>query len=182
MRVITGSRRGKKLTAPKGLDTRPTLDRVKQVMFDTIQFDIEGKTVLDLFAGSGQLGIEALSRGAEKAWFCDISPEAADIVRKNLAACGFEKKAQVTCNLHTVCVTMLKRAGERADIVFLDPPYHRGLARDALRLLTEQDVLSPGALIVCEHASDEAVEPPGGFAVRKEKKCGAAALSIWIKE
>lgn len=182
MRVITGSRRGKKLLAPKGLDTRPTLDRVKQVMFDTLQFDIEGKTAVDLFAGSGQLGIEALSRGAEEAWFCDASKEAADVVRKNLTACGFEKKAQVTCNLYTECVTMIKRMGKTADIVFLDPPYHRGLIPDAMRTLTEAGVLSEEALIVCEHAADESLEIPDGFAVIKEKKCGAATLTIWKKE
>ena len=178
MRVISGMRRGKKLAAPAGTETRPTLDRVKQIMFDTIQFEIEGKTVLDLFCGSGQLGVEALSRGAAVCYFNDSSAQALNVAKRNISDCGFEKNARVSCNLYTQCVTMLQRNSERPDIVFLDPPYHRGLIDAALQALIEGDCLAADAIVVCEHATDETVTVPADFAVIKDKKCGEVTLTI----
>lgn len=182
MRVIAGERRGKKLLAPSGMDTRPTLDRVKQKMFDCIQFEIEGKTVLDLFAGSGQLGLEALSRGAAFCHFNDMDRGAAEIVRKNIAACGFEKKSSLTCNLYTDCVTICKKKGMRFSLVLLDPPYQRGLLVKALAQLREGDLLEQRALIICERAQEEDWSVPDGFSLYKEKKCGQVSFSILQKE
>lgn len=182
MRVISGERRGKKLLAPAGLDTRPTLDRVKQRMFDSIQFEIADKTVLDLFAGSGQLGIEALSRGAAFCHFNDMDRNAAGIVEKNIAACGFEKKSRVTCNLYTDCVTICKKKGMRFSLVLLDPPYQQGLLIAALQDLIKADILETGALIVCERALEEEWEVPAGYTLLKDKTCGLVAFSVLQKE
>lgn len=182
MRVISGIRRGKKLTAPPGLDTRPTLDRVKQKMFDCIQFEVAGRTVLDLFAGSGQLGLEALSRGAEKCHFNDGSRSVCDIIRKNISECGFEKNAVVTCNLYNECVTMLKRSKNTFSLVLLDPPFHKGLIDQALTALLSADLLNEDAILVCEFASDEQITVPEGLSVWKSKKCGEVSFMVLQKE
>ncbi|MBQ6947512.1 MAG: 16S rRNA (guanine(966)-N(2))-methyltransferase RsmD [Clostridia bacterium] len=181
MRIIGGERRGKKLLAPEGMDTRPTLDRVKQRMFDSIQFEIEGKTVLDLFAGSGQLGLEALSRGAAFCHFNDMDRQAALIVQKNITACSFEKKSSVTCNLYTDCVTICKKKGLRFSLVLLDPPYQQGLLSAALSALQEAELLEQDALIVCERALEEEWTVPAGYTLYKDKKCGQVCFSILKK-
>lgn len=177
MRIISGIRRGKKLVAPAGLETRPTLDRVKQIIFDSIQFEIADKRALDLFCGSGQLGLEALSRGAAFCVFNDASEKALGAARQNILACGFEKNARLTCNFYENCVTILKSM-PKTQLVFLDPPYHTGLLAGAISALLSADVLAPGAILVCEHGSDETVAVPEGFFVRKSKKCGEVSLTI----
>lgn len=182
MRIISGTKRGKKLLAPAGSDTRPTLDRVKQKMFDCIQFEVAGREVLDLFAGSGQLGLEALSRGAKSCHFNDSSKDALSIVQKNVQSCGFEKISALTCNLHTDCVTICKRRGESFSLVLLDPPYDMGLMYEALAALKEADLLQAGALIVCEYSSEEEFVVPAGYALQKEKKSGYASFSVLQKE
>ncbi len=182
MRIISGERRGKKLLAPAGMDTRPTLDRVKQKMFDCIQFEIAGKQVLDLFAGSGQLGLEALSRGAAYCHFNDMDRTAVEVIRKNIAACGYEKKSLLTCNLYTDCVTICKKKGMRFSLVLLDPPYQQGLLEKALIALRESDLLERNALIICECALDEDFCLPSGYQLYKEKKSGQVSFSILQKE
>ncbi len=181
MRIIGGERRGKKLLTPTGMDTRPTLDRVKQRMFDSIQFEIEGKVVLDLFAGSGQLGLEALSRGAAFCHFNDMDRNAALTVQKNITACAFEKKSSVTCNLYNDCVTICKRKGLRFSLVLLDPPYQQGLLSAALAKLMDAEILEEDALVICERALEEEWTVPAGFSLYKEKKCGQVAFSILKK-
>ncbi|MBR5783529.1 MAG: 16S rRNA (guanine(966)-N(2))-methyltransferase RsmD [Clostridia bacterium] len=181
MRIISGLRRGKKLLTPEGLDTRPTLDRVKQKMFDCIQFDVADKKVLDLFAGSGQLGLEALSRGAESCHFNDASRSACTVVQKNIAACEFEKKSTLTCNLYTDCVTICRRKGMRFSLVLLDPPYEQGLIPQALTALREADLLEADALIVCEYADGEDISLPEGYRLLKEKKSGLACFCVVIR-
>ncbi len=182
MRIISGMRRGKKLLAPEGMDTRPTLDRVKQKMFDCIQFEVAQATVLDLFAGSGQLGLEALSRGAKFCVFNDNDRKAAAVVQKNIQNCGFEKNAMLTCNLYTDCVTICKRRGLRFSLVLLDPPYQMGLAEQALEEMLREDILETGALVICEYADGETLRVPSGYQVLKEKKSGYACFSILQKE
>ena len=119
MRVITGTARGRRLKELQGMETRPTTDKVKESLFSIIQFDIEGRRVLDLFAGTGQLGIEALSRGAAEAVFVDRRPDAVRLVQENLALCGFTDRARVKSG---DALTYLK-SGEKFDLIFLDPPY-----------------------------------------------------------
>lgn len=120
MRIITGTARGRKLKTLETLDVRPTADRVKEGLFSALQFSIEGRRVLDMFAGSGQLGLEALSRGARSALFIDQSPKAAAVVRENIAACGFEDRSRV---VQSDSLSYLRGSEEVFDIAFIDPPY-----------------------------------------------------------
>ncbi len=150
MRIITGSARGIILDTLEGEDTtRPTADRVKEALFSMLQFDIEGRLVLDLFAGSGQLGLEALSRGARKAVFIDISRDAADVVMKNAARTKLKDRCVVSS---TDFKTFLKSASgrEKYDVIFLDPPYRSGYMKDALYLIQSGDLLAPRGVVVCE--------------------------------
>ena len=182
MRIIAGELRGRKLQVLEGEETRPTLERVKEGIFSSIHFLVEGARVLDLFAGSGQLGLEALSRGAAFCHFNDMDRAAASVVQKNITACAFEKKSSLTCNLYTDCVTICKRKGLRFSLVLLDPPYDKGLLQAALALLLTADILEEGALLICERSLDEEWELPAGYTLCKDKKCGQVAFSILQKE
>lgn len=147
MRIITGSARGTKLTTLEGDATRPTTDKVKEALFSMIQFDIEGRAVLDLFAGSGQLGLEALSRGAVRGTFIDESRAAVDVIIDNAKKTHLFDRCRVSVS---GAVPFLKSAAGREtyDIVFLDPPYASGLLKESLALLPS--ILAPGASVVCE--------------------------------
>lgn len=160
MRVITGSARGRRLLELEGTETRPTTDRVKEGIFNIIQFDIEGRRVLDLFAGTGQLGIEALSRGAASAVFVEQRRDAANLVRENLKLTGLAERGRVVC---TEALSFLAGAGERFDLIFLDPPYAAGLWESALEVISRFDILANHGIIVCESPLERempAVEPP----------------------
>ena len=153
MRIITGTARGTKLVTLEGEATRPTIDKVKEALFSMIQFDIEGRNVLDLFAGSGQLGLEALSRGAAKATFIDESRQAVDVVIDNAKKTHLFDKCRISAS---GAIPFLKSAAgkESYDIVFLDPPYGSDLLAQALKQLSDGKVLAPGAIIVCECDTD----------------------------
>ena len=153
MRVSTGSAKGKKLKTLEGDATRPTSERIKGAIFSSIQFEIEDRAVLDLFAGSGQMGIEALSRGARRAFFVDSSREAMEIVRDNLSACGFADKSKY---LVSDFRNYIRKASGREvfDLVFIDPPYKDKTALSALDQLRRGGMLSAGA-IVCLEAGEE---------------------------
>lgn len=175
MRVITGSARGRRLETLAGDDvTRPTAESVKEALFSMIQFDIEGKRVLDLFAGSGQLGIEALSRGARFCTFVENNKNAKSIVEKNIAACRFENISQVVmCD----SVVFSSRKGS-FDIVFLDPPYHKGLIEKSLPNLA--DAVSEDGIIACETSKDEALpEEVGKFKIYRERVYGKTKLTLY---
>lgn len=146
MRVITGTARGKRLKTLDGLDVRPTSDKVKEAIFSIIQFDLPGASVLDLFAGSGQLGIEALSRGAKHCVFVDKSRASIAVVRENVQNCGFVNESRIV-NMDSVDYLRSAKAG--IDIALLDPPYEQGLILKALPLLEPK--LSDGAIVICEH-------------------------------
>ena len=139
MRIIAGSCKGRPILAPKGMDTRPTLDRVKESLFGIIQFQLYGKTVLDLFAGSGNLGLEALSRGASFAAFNDMSRDAVKVIRANIEKLGFEQKSVVMNVDFAQAIRSL--SARRFDIVFLDPPYRAGLMEKALKEQAGEDPL-----------------------------------------
>ena len=149
MRVITGTARGRRLKELEGMETRPTTDRVKEGIFNIIQFDIEGRRCLDLFAGSGQMGIEALSRGAEFCMFTDASADAIGIVRKNIEKTRFADKSRTAITDYR---NFLRKSDGREgfDIIFLDPPYASDCLTDALKRLYETKLLHKGCLIVCE--------------------------------
>lgn len=152
MRVISGSARGRRLKELPGLDTRPTTDKVKESVFNIIQFDIEGRKVLDLFGGTGQMGIEALSRGAKHVTFVDHAPAAANIIRQNLAATGFTDSARV---VQSDWRAFLSSCREKFHLIFLDPPYKETMLENALEMIAAIDILSEHGIIVCESPLDK---------------------------
>lgn len=176
MRVITGAARGRRLEAPEGPETRPTAERTKEALFSAIQFEIEGMFVLDLFAGSGQLGIEALSRGARGCVFVDASREASDVVLRNLAHCGLKPAARVVT---MDALAYLHGCRDTFQLAMLDPPYLAGLLPEVLPLVAAH--MDPAGVIVCETAAEN--DPPperaGAFAVYKTYKHGKALLTLY---
>lgn len=154
MRIITGTKKGKKLQTLEGEATRPTSERIKGAIFSSIQFDLEGRIVLDLFAGSGQMGLEALSRGSAKATFIDSSREAIDIVKKNAISTDFFDRSHF---LVSDFRNYIRKAAdrERFDLVFIDPPYSMECCGEAVRLLVKANLLMPGAIAVLESGSEE---------------------------
>lgn len=149
MRIITGSARGIQIETLPSEATRPTTDRVKEALFSMIQFDIEGRRVLDLFAGSGQLGLEALSRGAASAVFIDNSREAVDIILKNAAKTKLKDRSRVSVYDFAAYLNNA-RFSEKFDLVFLDPPYNTQCMHDALELILKSEALADGAIVICE--------------------------------
>lgn len=178
MRVITGSARGMVLKTLEGNDVRPTTDKVKEAVFSAIQFEIEGRRVLDLFAGSGQLGIEALSRGAKEAVFVDSDKNAIKTVKENLTKTRLGDNAAV---LQTDSVAFLGMTDKIFDIAFLDPPYLTGLLQKALSRLDGH--MASGGIAICEHPCTEALpDEQGGLKKQKEYKYGKIAVTIYRKE
>ncbi|MEA4894727.1 MAG: 16S rRNA (guanine(966)-N(2))-methyltransferase RsmD [Oscillospiraceae bacterium] len=173
MRVITGSARGRRLNEPKNMEIRPTTDKVKESIFNIVQFDIEGRRVLDLFAGTGQLGIEALSRGARSATFVDESTEAIKIVKSNLERCGLTGEA-----VRDDAVSFLGHCG-KYDVIFLDPPYQSGLMDTVLRKIIQFDILSEGGIIICETDSGTEISPMNApYFVGRVYKYGKVKLTV----
>ena len=170
MRVITGLAKGRRLEELPGLATRPTTDRVKEGLFSAIQFDIEGRRVLDLFAGTGQLGIEALSRGAAFCDFVDSAPAALKIVQRNIKTCGFEDRS--ACHGKDFAA-FLTRCREKYGLVFLDPPYASGNLERALELIAAIDIVVGNGIIVCESPADHVLpDLPGPYEKGKEYRYG----------
>jgi 16S rRNA (guanine(966)-N(2))-methyltransferase RsmD len=177
MRVITGIARGKNLKTLDGNDVRPTSQKVKEGVFSAIQFDVEGRRVLDLFAGSGQLGLEALSRGAESAVFVDADKNAVKIVKENLAKTKLDFKATVAQTDSIAFITMTDRI---FDIAFLDPPYETGLLQKALSKIS--DNIAEGGMVICEHPfKEELAEEYGDLRKSKEYKYSKVAVTVYRK-
>lgn len=175
MRVITGSARGRKLITLEGNDVRPTTDRVKEAIFSSIQFETEGSVVLDLFAGSGQLGIEALSRGAKTAVFVDNSKKSLEIVKKNLDITGFIDKAEMY-NMNSS--DFLKITDRKFDFIFLDPPYNKGILAEILPQLSKN--LNYNGKIFCEHEQNLVMpEEIQGLCLKKTYKYGKIKVSLY---
>ena len=177
MRVITGTARGRKIKEPSNYDIRPTSDQVKQAMFNIAQFDIEGRKVLDLFGGTGQLGIEAASRGAGKVVIVEAARESVKLIRENVKNC------QVECQVvQSDAIGYLQR-GEQFDLIFIDPPYDSDLVEKALKTIKEFDILSEGGIIICETRLDKALpvlEAP--YILRKDYRYGKIKLTVYTKE
>ena len=180
MRVITGKARGVQLKTPDGLKTRPTADRVKEALFSIINFDIPGARVLDLFGGTGQLGIEALSRGARSAVFVDAGEDACRLIRENLKRAKLEQDARV---IRSDYMDYLRRCRENYEIILLDPPYAEVFLENALKCITEIDILQSGGIIVTERPLGK--ELPWdfeGYTRSKDYKYGKTLLTIYRKE
>ena len=179
MRVITGKARGVQLKTPDGMLTRPTTDRVKEALFSIIQFEIPGARVLDLFGGTGQLGIEALSRGAKAAVFVDAREDACKLIRENLKRTRLEQDGKV---VRSDYLDYLDRCREQFNIIFLDPPYAEVFLENALKRITEIDILQSGGIIVTERPLGK--ELPWefeGFVRSRDYKYGKTLLTIYRK-
>lgn len=180
MRVITGTARGLRLRELEGMETRPTADRVKEGLFNILQFDIEGRRVLDLFAGTGQLGIEALSRGAQSAVFVDQRRDAVELVRENLKHTKLQDKARVVCG---DAASFLSSTKEKFDIIFLDPPYGAELWPSTISAIRRFDILRNHGILVCESPADaEMPELPAPFEMGRPHKYGRIKLTIYRLE
>jgi 16S rRNA (guanine(966)-N(2))-methyltransferase RsmD len=180
MRVITGKARGTVLKTPEGLQTRPTADRVKEALFSIIQFDVPGAKVLDLFGGSGQLGIEALSRGAKQAVFVDESDAACKLIRENLRRTKLESDARI---IRSDYMAFLNSCHDKFDLIFLDPPYAEVFLENAIKRISEIDILQSGGIIVAERPlGKEIVQELPGFSRSKDYKYGKSLLTLYTKD
>ena len=180
MRVIAGTARGTQLKTPEGMQTRPTIDRVKEALFSIIHFDLPGAKVLDLFGGTGQLGIEALSRGAASATFVDQAEPACRLIKENLRRAKLENGARVVRGDY---MEYLSRCREEYDIILLDPPYAEVFLENALKRIAEIDILRSGGIIVAERpvGKDLPWEFPG-FTRSKDYKYGTVLLTLYRKD
>jgi 16S rRNA (guanine(966)-N(2))-methyltransferase RsmD len=177
MRVITGKARGIRLKEPATMDIRPTTDMVKESVFNIIQYDLEGRTVLDLFAGTGQLGIEALSRGCVSCVFIDENAAAIKLIRENLEKTKLEGGRVIQAE-----ALKFLEGKERFDIIFLDPPYSTGLLEKSLKKVTEFDKLNTGGIIVCENLRPEALLDFGEpYRKLKSYRYGKIYITIYTK-
>jgi 16S rRNA (guanine(966)-N(2))-methyltransferase RsmD len=181
MRVISGIAKGRVLLGPKSHAIRPALDKVKGAIFN-ILFDVSDRTVLDVFAGTGSIGIEALSRGARHAVFLDASPEALGVIKKNLELCRFTDRATILrAKLPEDLRTVAKRSGFDAfDLIFVDPPYDKDLVNPALRRVSELDLLAEGGKIIVEHSPREAIGDIPGLAVTNRREYGQTLVSFLV--
>lgn len=175
MRVITGEAKGRRLKTLPGLDVRPTTEGVKEAIFSIVQFDVEGAVVVDLFAGSGQLGIEALSRGAKKVYFVDNAAASIRVVRDNLKSTGLEANAVV---MNVPNNAFLRSCRDKIDIALLDPPYDHKLIHKSMPKLVE--LMSENGIIVCEHECETKLpEEFGDFKISKIYRHGRANLTVY---
>lgn len=183
VRIVAGTARGRKLEAPEGLETRPTLDRVKEAAFGSLQFSIPGSRVLDLFSGSGNLGLEAVSRGASLAVLNDFDPQCAAIISRNASALGMEGTVRILCEDFRNAILCLKAEGQCFDIVFLDPPYRSGFGEEACRLLFSCGMIAKNGIVMLEHSTDL---PPNLdeslMRIRKTKRYGSCSFSLVERE
>ena len=182
MRVISGKAKGTKLNSIESLSTRPTLDRVKESLFNIIQEKINGSVVLDLFAGSGALGIETISRGAKKAYFCDNNYDAIKMIEKNIEKTHFQEQSILISSDYKKCIKSIR---EKIDLVFIDPPYKDNLSVDSIRIILEQGILNKDALMIIE--TDEIcrdkrnLKELTNIKIIDERKYGRANL-LFLKE
>ncbi|MBQ3588036.1 MAG: 16S rRNA (guanine(966)-N(2))-methyltransferase RsmD [Oscillospiraceae bacterium] len=178
MRVISGTARGTKLESLEGLSTRPTIDRVKEGIFSSIQFAVPAAKVLDLFAGSGQMGIECLSRGAAQCVFVDSNRDAVNVVIKNIKACGLFDKARV---VNMSAQDYLRTSKDEFDIVFLDPPYNMGILDEIIEKVYQ--ITSPGGIIMAESELGwELKNKVEGLTEVKKFKYGKVLVTKFVKE
>ena len=182
MRVIAGSARRLLLKTVEGLDTRPTQDRIKETLFNMINNDVYGAVFLDLFAGSGDIGIEALSRGAEKAVFVDSSDVCRKVIEQNLRHTRLDSKAEIVTKDVFLAIEALKKSGERFDIVFIDPPYMEGFNETVLDALVKADVLEKDSKIMLERSSK--TKPPSveGLEIYREKEFRTTVMTFLTLE
>ena len=180
MRVISGTARGRRLKELPGMDTRPTTDKVKESLFNIVQFDIEGRKVLDLFGGTGQLGIEALSRGAASCTFVDQSRQAVAVMQENLKATGFADKARVQQGDATA---FLAGCREKFNLILLDPPYNTQLLENCIFAIGKFDILAEHGIMVCESAeSTQLPELAAPYEKGREYRYDKIKLTVYHRQ
>ena len=183
MKVIGGTARGRKLKVPKGLAVRPTAARVKESLFNILSHDFAGLRVLDLFAGSGNVSIEALSRGAVKAVLVDESARSAAVIRANLSRLELNRRAQVWVAPVARSLRKLEKAGEKFDLIFLDPPYDKGLVTTTLEAIGKSSLINPSGIVVVEHSGREAIKPNyGNLMLNDRRRYGDTFLSFFHRQ
>ena len=176
MRVITGSARGRRLKTLEGESVRPTTDKVKESIFNIIQFDVEGSRVLDMFAGSGALSFEAVSRGANSAVLVDCDKNSVAVINKNIRALGFENVCKV---LNMSCFDYVSTTANKFDIIFLDPPYNKGFIEPALSAISDGKLLAEDGIIVLESDDTDFKSEVSGLEVIKQKRYGRTFITIY---
>lgn len=180
--MIAGEARGHRLKTLKGSATRPTADRVKEALFNILAPYIEGSEVLDLFAGTGSLGIEALSRGAASAVFVDKSGEACSLIRENLVHTKLQDKSAVLSGDFADALTKLRRDGKKFDIILLDPPYNKNFIQETLKILTNNDIIRDNGILAAEHhAGDRLPEREGELRAMSSRKYGETVLTFYVR-
>ncbi len=183
MRIIAGIFRSRTIKAPRGDEVRPTSDRVRESLFSILADEIEGSSVLDLFAGAGTLGIEAVSRGASLVTFVEVSSKVARVLKANLASLGVEDRAVVFERDVFEALKELSRRGARFGVVFMDPPYSEGIAGRAMEALAESGVVQEGGTVVAEHESGgPLLEKYGALDLSRRARFGETALSFYRRE
>ena len=180
MRVISGKAKGIVLKTPDGMQTRPTADRVKEALFSILQFEIPGTKVLDLFGGTGQLGIEAISRGAKSAVFVDVADAPCRLIKENIRRAKMEQEARV---VRADYLQFLSQCHEKFDIIFLDPPYAEVFLENAIKKISEIDILQSGGIIVSERPVEKALNLEiDGFSRSKDYKYGKTLITLFRKD
>ena len=183
MRIISGLSRGRKLATPKGQALRPTSDRVKESIFNILGERVNGKIVLDLFAGTGNLGIEALSRGAKRALFVERGRQAIRLIRKNLSQFGMEEHSEIIPKDVNRAIGILKERGESFDLILMDPPYEKGLIQKTLSKLSSYEIYHEDSILVIEHDRRERL--PGkidGWNLIRQRRIGDTIVSFLVPQ
>jgi 16S rRNA (guanine(966)-N(2))-methyltransferase RsmD len=183
MRIISGKYKGRKLLSPKGDDVRPTLDRVKESLFDILQTNVFACNFLDLFCGSGQIGLEALSRGCGRVFFCDNSPSSIKLLKENLKILDEDDTAKAECFFCYAkkCLKELKEQQVKLDIIYIDPPFALSAYEEALDLIYEFQLLRPGGIIVIEQLFEKDLKiPPDKYIIKDKRKYGTVSLCFLI--
>jgi 16S rRNA (guanine966-N2)-methyltransferase len=179
MRIISGTSKGRKLVTPRSQSLRPTSDRVKESIFNILQDDIVGKVVLDLFAGTGNLGIEALSRGAKKTIFVEKGRQALRLIQRNLTQFGLEERSEIIPKDAIRAIGILKQKGESFDLILMDPPYEKGLIQRTLMKLNSYPIYHKDSILVIEHNRREPLSTVmDGWNLIRQRRIGDTLISF----
>ncbi|MGI6722029.1 MAG: 16S rRNA (guanine(966)-N(2))-methyltransferase RsmD [Anaerovoracaceae bacterium] len=181
MRIVAGDFKGRRLYMPNDELIRPTTEKVKEALFSILAPDIYDANVCDLFAGTGNLGLEALSRGARHCWFCDHAGESIKLIKENVEMCRAEEMSTIIHGDYKKALDSIEREGEKIDIFFLDPPYKKTLLERAMKEIAASGLLAENGLLVAEHHKQkELPDEVEGLRKIKEKKYGRVVLSIYM--
>jgi 16S rRNA (guanine966-N2)-methyltransferase len=182
VRIISGERRGAKLRTPDGMETRPLRDRVREALFSMVRPELIGARVLDAFSGTGAIGLEALSNGAEHAVFVEPSEKALKVIEENIRKLRYEAKCTVIKGTSPEVIGKLGKGAECFDLIFMMPPYHSGLCEKVLKDEAATGRFTDNAMIVCEVNEEESFEVPEGFVIRKERSYGITRIVLLAKK